>query len=123
MVKHFPLPLQFQPTRWNEKVSNLRQKLPGSESPPVSIKCGSRADAVVALKLMWLLPCCRDTRAAILTSAHSEDINSPSKPPWGSQGWHKQSRLHPNPNLSVAKLSLREAPVLASPGLPWPAGR
>lgn len=77
-----------------------------------------------AVQMLWGLRswcgCCRvrgtGTRAAILTSAHTRDTNSPSKPPWGSQGWYKQ---HPNPNLSVTKLPRREAPVLPSLGLPW----
>lgn len=52
----------------------------------------------------------------MLTSAHAEDTNPPPKPPWGSQECYRESRLHPNPKLSVAKLPRGEAPVLASPG-------
>lgn len=83
-----------------------------------------------AVRMLWWLwswcGCCRvrgmSTRAAILTFSHTEDINSPSKPPWCSQVWYKESRLPSNPSLSVVKLPHRVPPVLTCPGLPWQAG-
>lgn len=124
MMKHFPLPLQFQPTRWNKRFQTWDRNCLVASHHPLALNAG-------AVQMLWWLwswcGCCRvrgmSTRAATLTSAHTEDINSPSKPHWGSKGWYKQSRLHPNPNPSVAKLLCREAPVLPSPGLLCQAGR
>lgn len=86
MMKHFPLPLQFQPTRWNKRFQTWDRNCLVASHHPLALNAG-------ALQMLWWLwswcGCCcvrgMSTRAAIFTSAHTEDVNSPSKPPWGSQ--------------------------------------
>lgn len=121
----FPSPCNFSSLGGIKRFQTWDRNCLVASHHPLALNAG-------AVRMPWWLwswcGCCyvrgTCTRAAILTSAHTEDINSPSKPPWGSQEWYKQSRLHPNPNpSSLPKLPRREALVLPSPGLPWQAGR
>lgn len=120
----FPSPCNFSPLSGIKRSQTWDRNCLVASHRPLALNAG-------AVQMLWWLwtwcGCCHvrgtSTRAAILTSAHAEDINSPSKPLWGSQVWHKDSIFHPKPNLSVIKVPCREDPVLPYPGLPWQAGR